>query len=161
MKNKKNKMVDPMKNIFDFTTAARTLCPNGTGKDIVSIAGELYKKYLDEEYGKTLTAEVNPVKDLHVGDIVRIQAVAMFGGEYAAVTIKGLKGKVLNLTDTVVSESLYNIAAGIWSNSDTLWKDAQGFPIAIMGIELIGSPLDDDHDRAYSLKVVPVNNFID
>lgn len=147
-----------MKSIFDFM---QTASQHATGEDVIKIARKLYKKYLDEEYGKTLTAEVNPVTDLHVGDIVRIQAVAMFCGEYAAVTIKGLKGKVLNLTDRVVSESLYNIAAGIWGNSDTLWKDAQGFPIAIMGIELLGSPIDDDHDRAYSLKVVPVNNFID
>lgn len=147
-----------MKSIFDFMLTASN---HATGKDVVTIARKLYKKYLDEEYGKTLTEEVNPVTDLHVGDIVGIQAVAMFGGEYASVTIKGLKGKVLNLTDRVVSESLYNIAAGIWGKSDTLWKDAQGFPIAIMGIELIGSPLDDDHDRAYSLKVVPVSNFID
>jgi hypothetical protein len=147
-----------MKSIFDFM---QTASKHATGEDIVKMARTLYHKYLDEEYGKTLTAEVNPVTDLHVGDIVRIQAVAMYGGEHAAVTIKGLKGKVLNLTDRVVSESLYNIAAGIWGNSETLWKDAQGFPIAIMGIELIGSPIDDDHDRAYSLKVVPVNNFID
>lgn len=147
-----------MKSIFDFM---QTASKHATGEDIVKMARALYHKYLDEEYGKTLTEEVNPVTDLHIGDIVRLQAVAMYGGEYAAVTIKGLKGKVLNLTDTVVSESLYNIAAGIWGNSETLWKDAQGFPIAIMGIELIGSPIDDDHDRAYSLKVVPVNNFID
>jgi hypothetical protein len=147
-----------MKSIFDFM---QTASKHATGEDIVKMARTLYHKYLDEEYGKTLTAEVNPVTDLHVGDNVRIQAVAMYGGEHAAVTIKGLKGKVLNLTDRVVSESLYNIAAGIWGNSETLWKDAQGFPIAIMGIELIGSPIDDDHDRAYSLKVVPVNNFID
>lgn len=147
-----------MKSIFDFM---QTASKHATGEDIVKIARQLYNKYLDEEYGKTLTAEVNPVTDLHVGDIVRLQAVAMYGGEHAAVTIKGLKGKLLDLTDRVVSESLYNIAAGIWGNSETLWKDAQGFPIAIMGIELIGSPIDDDHDRAYSLKVVPVNNFID
>lgn len=139
----------------------QTASKHAAGEDVVKIARQLYNKYLDEEYGITLTAEVNPVTDLHIGDIVRLQAVAMYGGEYAAVTFRGLKGKVLNLTDRVVSESLYNIVAGIWGNSKTIWKDANAFPIVIMGIELIGSPLDDDHDRAYSLKVVPVNNFID
>lgn len=149
-----------MKSIFDFMQDVNKRFV-GDENDLVKIARSWYKKYLDEEYGKTLTEEVNPVADLHIGDIMRIQAVAMFGGEYAAVTFRGLKGKVLNLTDRVVSESLYNIVAGIWGNSDTLWKDAQAFPVVIMGIELIGSPLDDDHDRAYSLKVAPVNNFID
>lgn len=140
-----------------MTIASKT----ATGEDVVKIARKLYHKYLDEEYGMTLTEEINPMTDLHIGDIMRIQAVAMYGSDCAAVTFKGIKGKALNINIKAMSESLYNIAAGIWGNSETRWKDAQGFPIAIMGIELIGSPLDDDHDMAYSLKVVPVNNFID
>lgn len=139
-----------MKSIFDFLQGTKDL----------DEARAAYKQYLNTIYGQSLTAEIDPLHDLHIGGIYHINAVSVFGAGKAC-TFRGYKGKVLNLVENIESDSLGLLISGLYGTAETMWVPVHDYPVMIAGIEMVGAPLDDPHNWWYKIKVIPVNDIID